>query len=246
MTAPVLVPSLAALRSEFDCAYPGRSTASDGWIGDTSHQGSNSDHNPDDTPGLSTPGSDADHVPEVHAIDVTANLTPYSDSSSGKPDPDMEREIQGIIARCRAGKETRLQNVIYFDRIWSRSSGWVQKPYSGANNHRKHAHLSSTYETKHESDTSPWGIEGTDMQLSDKFVLSDDACDALGKPRGTEVTVETAYELMLIHVGRESREHYERTQQELAAQNAKIDQILAAVTATPPPPAPAGGKTASK
>ena len=52
-----LARSLETLRSQIDEAWPERSIASDGSIGDTSHQASKSDHNP--VNGI------------VHAIDVT-------------------------------------------------------------------------------------------------------------------------------------------------------------------------------
>lgn len=56
---PVLAPSLVQLRREIDLRWPGRSKASDGWIGDTAHQARRSEHNPD-----------PDGI--VRAIDVTA------------------------------------------------------------------------------------------------------------------------------------------------------------------------------
>jgi hypothetical protein len=57
--SPFLAPSLVRLRSAINAAWPNRSKAVDGWIGDAAHQATQSDHNPDDR-GM------------VHAIDVTA------------------------------------------------------------------------------------------------------------------------------------------------------------------------------
>ncbi|MGP9528132.1 hypothetical protein [Glutamicibacter sp. AOP5-A2-18] len=42
-----LAPSLVDLRSETNTRWPDRDKASDGWVGDTSHQARVSDHNPD-------------------------------------------------------------------------------------------------------------------------------------------------------------------------------------------------------
>lgn len=56
---PRLARSLANLRAEVDAQWPDRDRRSDGWIGDESHAGRVSDHNPD-----------ASGV--VHALDVTA------------------------------------------------------------------------------------------------------------------------------------------------------------------------------
>jgi hypothetical protein len=76
--------------------------------------------------------------------------------------------------------------------------------------------------------------EEYDMKLTDKYTISDDTCDALGKPHGTELTVESGYEYMLLHAGRESRAHFTETQERLnevtaaqAATDAKVDEILA-------------------
>lgn len=55
-----LAPALNTLRNQINNAWPGRSKASDGWIGDTDHAARVSDHNPDSR-GI------------VHAIDVTVN-----------------------------------------------------------------------------------------------------------------------------------------------------------------------------
>lgn len=53
-----LAPSLVRFRREIDQRWPGRSKASDGWLGDAAHAARVSDHNPD-------------AKGEVHAIDVT-------------------------------------------------------------------------------------------------------------------------------------------------------------------------------
>lgn len=55
-----LATNLGTLRAEIDARWPHRDRGSDGWIGDVSHQGRESDHNPD-----------AGGV--VHAIDVDAD-----------------------------------------------------------------------------------------------------------------------------------------------------------------------------
>lgn len=147
MAGWTLVPCLVQLRSEFNAIAPGRDKASDGSIGDTAHSATVSDHNP-------APDG------QVHAIDVDVDL---------RCGVTMEDVVQFLLARCRSGDEKRLKYVIYNRRIWSASSGWVQKAYTGANAHDHHAHFSASYTPAHEASTAPWHltdlIEGDDMLI---------------------------------------------------------------------------------
>jgi hypothetical protein len=145
----VLVPCLAQLRAEFNLIAPGRDKKSDGSIGDVAHQSSSSDHNADETGNV--PIHDADSMNEVHAIDVDKDLR--------APDLTMEQVVQFLLSRCRTGQERRLRYVIYNRRIWSASSDWVQKAYTGSNAHAEHAHFSASYETSREASTASWHLE---------------------------------------------------------------------------------------
>lgn len=138
MAGWVLVPSLVALRGEFNRLAPTRDKASDGSIGDPNHAARSSDHNPDDR-GF------------VHAIDID-NTGPWPGRLS------MERLVQTVVARHRTGRDDRLQNVIYNRRIWSRSWGWTSRVYDGVNPHNHHAHFSCRYDIGAEISTRPWGL----------------------------------------------------------------------------------------
>jgi hypothetical protein len=152
----VLIPSLKALFAEFDRIAPARDHASDGSIGDTAHQNEVSDHNPDETG--SVPIHDADHINEVHAIDVDNNLN--------ESDLSMEKVVQFLLARSRSGAEKRLRYIIYNRRIWSASSGWVQKRYTGASPHTEHAHFSGSYTTSLEASKASWHLEDIPVALT--------------------------------------------------------------------------------
>lgn len=152
----ILIPCLKALFAEFDRIAPGRDRASDGSIGDAAHQKEVSDHNPDETG--SVPIHDADHINEVHAIDV--------DNTLRESDLTMEKVVQFILGRCRSGAEKRLRYIIYNRRIWSASSGWVQKTYTGASPHTEHAHFSASYETNLEASTASWHLEEIPVSLT--------------------------------------------------------------------------------
>ncbi|GGK87833.1 hypothetical protein [Mangrovihabitans endophyticus] len=155
MASWILVPCLVSLRSEFNRLAPGRDHTSDGSIGDAAHAQSSSDHNPDETG--RTPYHDADHINEVHAIDVDDDLR--------KSGWTMQRCVQIIVTRHRTGKDNRLQNVIYNRRIWSRSWGWTARTYTGTSPHTEHAHFSARYTTAQESDTRPWGLLEEDEDM---------------------------------------------------------------------------------
>jgi hypothetical protein len=152
----VLIPCLKTLFAEFDRIAPGRDRASDGSIGDSAHQHEVSDHNPDETG--SVPIHDADHVNEVHAIDVDNNLN--------ESDLSMEKVVQFLLGRCRSGAEKRLRYIIYNRRIWSASSGWVQQTYTGASPHTEHAHFSGSYTTSLEASTASWHLEDIPVALT--------------------------------------------------------------------------------
>lgn len=117
MARAFLVPPGVSLRDEFNAVNPRRDHSSDGWIGDTRHAATISDHNP---------RSDG----AVLALDVDVDGVP------------MARIVAFIVAECRAGRETRLQYVIFRRVIWSRSWGWTARAYHGSNPHTKHAHFS--------------------------------------------------------------------------------------------------------
>jgi len=155
----VNIPSLDSLVAEINRVGPDRSKESDGSIGDGEHAENSSDHNPDETG--NTPYEDPDTINEVHAKDVT-------DKGPWLPGWSMERIVQTILTRCRSGQEKRLQNIIYNRRIWSASSGWVEKAYTGSNPHNKHAHFSGRYGSgsapgNPEQITTPWGLVEDDM-----------------------------------------------------------------------------------
>lgn len=143
-----LIPSLAALRDEFNRTFPGRSRYSDGWIGDAAHQAGPSDHNPDERG-------------YVHAIDVTKDLN--------TPGASMQEIVNKIVADCRAGRETRLTYVIFNRRIASASRGWTWRDYSGSNPHDKHAHFSGSNAPAKERNTARWALieKGKDVLDND-------------------------------------------------------------------------------
>lgn len=147
MTDWFLVPCLAKLWDEINAFAPNRDHASDGTIGDATHQAEKSDHDPD-------------AAGRVHAIDV--------DSSGPWPiNWSAERLAQLLLDRQRTGEDDRLQYLIYNRRIWSRSWGWAVRPYAGPSAHLEHIHLSARHDATRDH-VQPWGIlEEIDMTDDD-------------------------------------------------------------------------------
>jgi hypothetical protein len=152
----ILIACLKTLFAEFDRIAPGRDHSSDGSIGDAAHQHEVSDHNPDETG--SVPIHDADHINEVHAIDVDNNLN--------ESDLTMEDVVQFILGRCRSGAENRLRYIIYWKRIWEADNGWRQRDYTGSSPHTEHAHFSASYDTPKEASTASWHLEEIPVALT--------------------------------------------------------------------------------
>lgn len=132
-----LAPSLVALRTEINRRWPNRDKASDGAVGDTSHQARKSDHNPD---------WDAGGV--VRAIDVD------------KDGIDVQELLAAVV------RDPRVAYVIWNRRIASATDDgmpWDWEPYNGSNPHDKHIHISIKHTRAAETNTSRWFKEDDEM-----------------------------------------------------------------------------------
>jgi hypothetical protein len=178
----VLVPCLVALRSEFNLVAAGRDKRSDGWLGDRAHALTPSDHNPDESG--RTPYSDADNVDEVHGLDV-------DDTGPWPPGFDFDSSVERIRLRHALGVDARLQNIIRNGRIASRSWGWSWRTFTGSNGHYEHAHFSARYLTKHENDTSPWGVYVIIDKAGAKLIIDELMARPVGKYGSFGGTVQT-------------------------------------------------------
>lgn len=111
-----LANSLVRLRDQVNAAYPNRSKASDGWIGDAAHAATPSDHNPN-SQGV------------VNALDLTHS-------------PATGFDAHALAERLRVNRHPNLRYIISNSRIASAGTGWNWKAYSGSNPHSKHIHIS--------------------------------------------------------------------------------------------------------
>lgn len=110
-----------------------------GWIGDASHQGECSDHNPDST-GV------------VHAIDVMA---------TGARAAATVRET--------LAHPGDLQYVIHNRVIWSASASWAPRAYTGSNPHTDHVHISGKHGGAHSTGHTCTGYDLTAQASTPTF-----------------------------------------------------------------------------
>ena len=124
---PRLSKAAVQLREQFDDAYPDRDHSSDGWIGDSRHANTVSDHNPDANGW-------------VRAIDVDADLY-------GGPKPAVMPYVANQLRlACKAKTEKRIAYIIFNGKIASPKQNWKWRTYTGVNPHTCHMHISFTKE----------------------------------------------------------------------------------------------------
>jgi hypothetical protein len=144
--------SLLVLRDQVNVYAPNRSRASDGLVGDTAHQGTNSDHNPHYVPGV---GSEI-----VSALDLTH-------------DPAHGFDSYRFAEVLRQHRDPRIKYVISNHRIFSSyASGsrpaWAWGSYNGVDPHTNHVHV-SVLDARISDTRTPWnlvGMEGLTMVLT--------------------------------------------------------------------------------
>ncbi len=132
---------LLALRVQVNEIAPGRDTASDGTIGDASHQSRASDHNPWVT----------DHgMGVVTAMDITHSPQTGCDA--------------GVLAvALRDSRDKRLKYIIWNRQIANASpvggaAAWAWRPYTGTNPHDHHVHVSVVPVEAEFDDTGAWAL----------------------------------------------------------------------------------------
>jgi hypothetical protein len=133
--------SLLTLRDQVNAKFPNRSKASDGTIGDAAHASRSSDHNPWVTDG---------NKGVVTAMDITHDTAHSCDCN--------------LLAQAiTASKDSRVKYVIWNSRI-ARSyvkngkEPWTWLPYTGANKHNHHMHVSVKDKKASYDSTQAWSI----------------------------------------------------------------------------------------
>ena len=146
---------LRVLIGQVDAAAPDRSHASDGTIGDAAHQGTTSDHNPEDSSDADA-GGNPDN--QVDAADITH-------------DPKHGADMGVMTEAIRGSKDKRVKYVIFNRRIFHGPRDAARRglvafkwyAYVESDPHTNHAHI-SVEDATHDQ-TQPWtiGIDMTDV-----------------------------------------------------------------------------------
>jgi hypothetical protein len=129
--------SLTQLFAQINAKWPARSVVSDGSIGDAAHSSRTSDHNPNEA-GV------------VCARDFTH-------------DPAHGLDARKLAEALIASRDPRIKYIISNGEICSGIGGtkpWVWRPYTGANAHRKHMHISVRSPAGLYDDQTPWKLDG--------------------------------------------------------------------------------------
>lgn len=131
-----LARSLEALRSAANKAAPKRSKLSDGTIGDAAHSSRTSDHNPN-------------KAGVVQGMDLTH-------------DPAGGLDSYWLAEQLLLSRDPRIKYVISNGKIASGAGGkspWKWRPYTGANKHNHHVHISVKDAPNQYDSTAPWAID---------------------------------------------------------------------------------------
>lgn len=129
--------ALETLLAQINALSPNRNKSSDGGIGNAEHSARTSDHNPDD-----------DGV--VKARDFTH-------------DPAHGIDSEQLAEALRASHDPRIKYIISNRKIAASyatggKEAWEWRPYSGANPHNHHCHVSVLADAVHYDDTKPWSF----------------------------------------------------------------------------------------
>ena len=146
MEVAALVPwrvakSLLTLRDQVNRKAPSRNKANDGTIGDAAHASRTSDHNPWVTDG---------GVGVVTAMDITH-------------DPAHGCDAGALAEAIRSSQDARVKYVIWNRRIANPlpiggQPPWAWRPYTGANPHNHHVHVSVKSEKDSYDSVAAWPV----------------------------------------------------------------------------------------
>lgn len=150
--------NMQKLTDQTKADYPGVTVYG---IGDKAHQQQSSDHNEDDTPGVRTPQTDSDNLPEHRAIDVMLGSS-FSRSQANT-------YVKDLVSK--AENQGRLSLVIFDGYEYSRRTGFTKVARS-TDKHEDHVHVSGL--ASDDDNTADWVFSSTSSYPSPDKALDVD------------------------------------------------------------------------
>ena len=120
---PWLCAAGVKLREQINECYPDRDKRSDGWIGDSRHAATKSDHNPDGKTGV------------VRAIDIDSDLGAQK---------NLPHYLADQLRTAAKSGDNRIAYIIFNKKIASPILNWKWRNYKGIDPHTSHLHISFT------------------------------------------------------------------------------------------------------
>lgn len=147
-----LAKGLEKLRAQVNEKWPSRSKESDGTIGDEAHASRSSDHNP-----WVKDGS----IGVVTGMDITH-------------DPKSGCDSYALAEQLLRAKDPRIKYVISNKKIASGTGqgqeAWKWRPYSGANPHNHHVHISIKSDKASYDSVASWRLDGMPVSIQPDYV----------------------------------------------------------------------------
>lgn len=187
------------------------------WIGDLSHQGTVSGHNPDDYTGVRAEMLDDDTDPEVRALDFM--LGPKFTAQDGW---DL------VNALVKGVDKQRLYYVIYRSTIWRRATGFQAEGYGGSN-HNDHVHVSG-----HVSDDANGADWRSVLALGEEDMALRDDPDGLPLIYRVDGIKRNADPITYKKADGTTATEPNLLAQKLAELDAALDEVKALLAAVPP------------
>lgn len=147
-------PNMQSLTNDTKVRHPGVTIYGKG---DPAHAETSSNHNEDDTPGIRTPQTDSDNIPEHRAIDVMIG--------EHFTKADADEYVEDLL---KPESRVRLVEIIWDRHIWTAARGWTKRDYSGKDPHTNHVHAAGA--ASDDANASPWPAirNGGNMPLNDQ------------------------------------------------------------------------------
>jgi hypothetical protein len=136
--------ALEKLRNQLNAAFPNRSKANDGTIGDEAHCGTNP--------------SSSDHCANI--LDGSKWVVTAFDATH---DPTHACDMNLVTQKVVDSRDSRIKYIIWNKRICAsyevgNAAAWQWRNYSGANPHDKHAHFSVLADKESYDNETDWTI----------------------------------------------------------------------------------------